>query len=52
MDSVISRLEADVEQKRAQFREGFDVFAARHRLTDWEGWFSPYDDKGKRVERK
>jgi SAM-dependent methyltransferase len=42
MDSVISRLEADVEQKRAQFRKGFDVFAARHELTDWEGWYSPY----------
>jgi hypothetical protein len=45
-------LEADAEQKRAQFRERFNVFAARHGLTDWEGWFSPYDDKGKRVERK
>ena len=42
MDSVTSRLEADAEQKRAQFREGFDVFAARHGLTDWEGWYSFY----------
>lgn len=46
MDSVIGRLETDTEQKRTQFREGFDAFAARHGLTDWEGWFSPYDDEG------
>lgn len=45
MDSVTSRLEANAEQKRAQFREGFDVFAARHGLTDWEGWYSPYDQE-------
>ena len=45
MDSVISRLEAGVEGKRAQFQEGFDAFAARHELTDWEGWFSPYDEE-------
>ena len=45
MDSVISRLEADVEGKRTQFQEGFDAFAARHGLTDWEGWFSPYDEE-------
>jgi len=45
MDSVIERLEADVEGKRIQFQEGFDDFAARHGLTDWEGWFSPYDEE-------
>ena len=45
MDSVISRLEADVEGKRTQFQEGFESFAARHELTDWEGWFSPYDEE-------
>ncbi|MGA9350641.1 MAG: rRNA adenine N-6-methyltransferase family protein [Anaerolineae bacterium] len=45
MDSVISRLEAGVEGKRTQFQEGFDAFAARHGLTDWEGWFNPYDEE-------
>jgi len=45
MDSVIGRLEAGVEWKRTQFQEGFDAFAARHELTDWEGWFSPYDQE-------
>ena len=43
MDSVISRLEAGTEENRVQFREGFEAFAARHELMDWEGWFSPYD---------
>ena len=45
MDSVISRLEAGVEENRTQFQEGFDAFATRHGLTDWEGWFSPYDEE-------
>ncbi len=45
MDLVISRLEADVEGQQPQFQEGFDVFATRHDLTDWEGWFSPYDEE-------
>jgi SAM-dependent methyltransferase len=44
--TVRRRLEADTEEKRTQFREGFDAFAARHGLTDWEGWFSPCDDEG------
>lgn len=33
------------EGKPVQFREGFDAFAARHGLTDWEGWYSPYDQE-------
>jgi len=45
MDSVIGRLEADAEENRAQFQEGFEAFAARHELPDWEGWFSPYDEE-------
>ncbi|MBM4464066.1 MAG: rRNA adenine methyltransferase [Chloroflexi bacterium] len=36
-------MEAGMEGKRPQFQEGLDAFAARHELTDWEGWFSPYD---------
>lgn len=36
---------ADVEGKRVQFQEGFEEFAARHGLSDWEGWFSPYDEE-------
>jgi SAM-dependent methyltransferase len=42
---VISHLEAGMGGQRPQFREGFDTFAARHELTDWEGWFSPYDEE-------
>lgn len=44
MEQVLKRLGADTGQKRAQFREGFDLFAARHGLTDWESWYSPYDE--------
>jgi len=44
MGIVIHRLVIDTEGKRVQFQEGFESFAARHGLTDWEGWFSPYDD--------
>ncbi len=45
LNMVMRRLEADTEENRAQFQEGFDAFAARHELTDWEGWFSPYDEE-------
>jgi len=44
MEEVIRRLAACTEENRVQFQEGFAVFAARHGLSDWEGWFSPYDD--------
>jgi len=44
MKEVIRRLAARTEENRAQFRGGFAAFAARHDLSDWEGWFSPYDD--------
>ena len=43
--SAISRLAAETEKRRVQFQEGFESFAARHGLTNWEGWFSPYDDE-------
>ena len=43
--SAISRLVAETEKRRVQFQEGFESFAARHGLTNWEGWFSPYDDE-------
>ncbi len=29
----------------SQFRPGFATFARRHGLSDWEGWFSSYDDE-------
>ena len=43
--ATIGRLAAGTEKRRVQFQEGFEAFAARHGLTDWEGWFSPYDDE-------
>ena len=45
LESTIRRLEEDAEAPRPQFSEGFVRFATRHDLTDWEGWFSPYDDQ-------
>lgn len=45
MERLIQRLIADTEGKRVQFQEGFESFATRHGLKDWEGWFRPYDDK-------
>ncbi|MBC7251948.1 MAG: class I SAM-dependent methyltransferase [Anaerolineae bacterium] len=45
MKEVIRRLAACTEENRVQFRKGFDSFAARHGLSAWEGWFSPYDDE-------
>jgi hypothetical protein len=42
---VMRCLEAETGEDRVQFREGFESFAARHELTDWEGWFSPYDEE-------
>jgi SAM-dependent methyltransferase len=45
LESTIRRLEERAEALRPQFSEGFARFAERHDLTDWEGWFSPYDDQ-------
>lgn len=45
MDWIARRLDRDTERKRIQFRKGFKAFAARHELTDWEGWYSPYDEE-------
>jgi SAM-dependent methyltransferase len=45
LESVIRRLEEQTEVARRQSGEGFARFAQRHELTDWEGWFSPYDDE-------
>lgn len=45
VEEVIRRLAACTEENRVQFHEGFAAFAARHGLSDWEGWFSPYDDE-------
>lgn len=45
LESIIHRLEERAEALRPQFSEGFARFAERHDLTDWEGWFSPYDDQ-------
>jgi SAM-dependent methyltransferase len=44
MRELLHRLEADTEARRCQFREGFAAFTRLHNLTDWEGWFSPYDE--------
>lgn len=43
--ATLDRLAAGTERRRVQFQKGFEAFAARHGLTDWEGWFSPYDDE-------
>jgi SAM-dependent methyltransferase len=45
IEEVVHRLVACTEVNRVQFREGFVAFAARHGLSDWEGWFSSYDDE-------
>lgn len=45
LEDAIRRLEAHTEAQRHQLSEGFDTFTHRHRLTDWEGWFSPYDHR-------
>lgn len=45
LEGIIHRLEEHAEALRPQFSEGFARFAERHDLTDWEGWFSPYDDQ-------
>jgi SAM-dependent methyltransferase len=45
MEGVVRRLAARTEEQRARFQVGLDAFAARHGLSDWEGWFSPYDDQ-------
>ena len=45
VEGVIRRLAACTEENRVQFRVGFADFATRHGLSDWEGWFSPYDDE-------
>jgi SAM-dependent methyltransferase len=45
IERVLHRLVIDTKGKRVQFQEGFNSFALRHGLTDWEGWFSPYDDE-------
>lgn len=39
-----SILEAASAHAQIQFREGFESWARRHGLEDWEGWFSPYDE--------
>lgn len=45
LESTIRRLEEHAEALRIQSSEGFARFAERHDLTDWEGWFSPYDNQ-------
>ena len=42
LEAAIRRLEEGTAGRRLQFREGFASFAARHELSNWEGWFSPY----------
>ena len=45
MEDLIHRLSVSTEENRVQFREGFAAFAARHGLSEWEGWFSPCDEE-------
>jgi hypothetical protein len=45
MEEVIRRLAASTEKKRVQFRGDFSPFATLHELSDWEGWFHPYEDE-------
>lgn len=45
MEGVVRRLAARTEEQRTRFQAGSDAFAARHGLSDWEGWFSPCDDE-------
>lgn len=45
VEDLLRRLEAETEERRSQFQQGFAGFAARHGLEDWEGWYSPYDAK-------
>lgn len=45
LETAIRRLEEYTEALRPQFSEGFARFAECHDMTDWEGWFSPYDEQ-------
>ncbi|MCG2770292.1 MAG: class I SAM-dependent methyltransferase [Anaerolineae bacterium] len=45
MEDLIHHLSVSTEENRVQFREGFAAFAARHDLSEWEGWFSPCDEE-------
>ncbi len=42
--AALRRLQSCTEENRVQFHDGFVAFAARHGLSEWEGWFSPCDD--------
>jgi SAM-dependent methyltransferase len=44
MGDTLNRLECSTEDRQAQYLEGFLSFADLHGLSDWEGWFSPYDE--------
>jgi SAM-dependent methyltransferase len=43
MSRGIHRLAASEEEERTQFSPSWPAFASRHGLSDWEGWFHPYD---------
>jgi SAM-dependent methyltransferase len=43
MSRGIRRLAASEEEERTQFSPAWPAFASRHGLSDWEGWFHPYD---------
>lgn len=45
MNWILRHLKADTEARRSQFHEDFAGFANLHGLSDWEGWFSPYDEE-------
>lgn len=44
VEETVQRLQALTESGRLQFRGGLRRFAEQHELSDWEGWFSPYDE--------
>lgn len=45
MNWILRHLKADTEARQSQFHKDFAAFANFHGLSDWEGWFSPYDEE-------
>ncbi len=45
MGDTFNRLAYSTEDKQVQYLEAFPAFVDLHELSDWEGWFSPYDEE-------
>jgi SAM-dependent methyltransferase len=46
-DDILGQLEANTDAKRRQFHEDLALWSAFercHGLSDWESWYSPYDE--------